>query len=288
MVVSLHPGVVQRIVPGMTETTAAPSAHDPATDGGLSRWSQLASLGLVMAAAAPILLIVATLVWGLDGDDLAFFVVPAVLGIIGSVLVRRRSTALKVAAIVMAVLIAGAMFWTVFGLAAPASFFDFVPGLLVLPGVLIALVAGIASIRSSRRGDVADHATEDRAIGGIIAALGVLAVGSAAFTFLGQETVGDDEAATADLVVELKDFEFDDDDGYEVGAATTILVKNSDPLLHTFTIDALDIDITLNPGSEKLVSIPAEPGEYVLYCSPHTSDPDDPSDDDMATTLTIG
>ncbi len=267
----------------MTTTT---SLDEPTGIGTPSRGTRLATLGLLMAAVAPILLLAATLLWGLDTGDAAFFVLPAVLGLVGAWLVGRRRTAAKVAAIVMAVLIAGALFWTAFGLVAPASFFDFVPGLLVIPGVLLAIGAGITSIRSGRQGR-AEGPGERRAALGIVAIVALLAVGSAVLTVTGRDTIDDDLAANAELVVDLSDFEFDED-AYEAGADTTVLVKNSDPLLHTFTIEALDIDVTLNPGSEKLVTLPDEPGTYILICEPHTSDPDDPGKDDMAATLTIG
>jgi plastocyanin len=204
------------------------------------------------------------------------------------VLVRQRRTWMRVVALVLALAVAMALFWTMFGLAAPASFFDFVPGLLVVPGVLIALVAGIASLRAGRRDATRAASPRERtamvAIGG---ALGALAVVSAVLSLAGRETVSDAEAAEADFVVDLKDFEFDQAT-YETTGDVTVLVKNSDPFLHTFTVDELGIDVELNAGSEKLVTIPGEPGTYVLYCEPHTSDPEDPGEDDMAATLTVG
>jgi hypothetical protein len=67
-----------------------------------------------------------------------------------------------------------------------------------------------------------------------------------------------------------------------------VLVQNDDPFTHTFTIDELGIDIELGPYSEELVELPGDSGTYVLYCEPHTSDTEEPSDDDMAAELTIG
>jgi plastocyanin len=201
-------------------------------------------------------------------------------------LIRQRRTALRIVGIVLAVLAGGTVFWTAFGLAEPASFFDFVPGLLVLPGALIALVAGIISIRSAKQARTVTGG-ERRATAVILGALGLLAALSGILTLSGRETVDADVAADADLIVDLEDFEFDQA-SYEVAAGATVLVKNSDPFVHTFTVEALDIDVDLGPGSEKLVTIPAEPGTYVLFCEPHTSDPDDPSDDDMAAKLTVG
>jgi plastocyanin len=94
------------------------------------------------------------------------------------------------------------------------------------------------------------------------------------------------DESDADATVVLKDFEYDSED-YEIQAGSRVFVRNDDPFLHTFTVDDLDIDEAMSPGSEELIEIPSEPGTYVVYCRPHTSDPDDPSEDDMAATLTI-
>lgn len=255
----------------------------------VSRWSRLASVGLAMEGAASLLMLAAAAVWGLSvGEDLVFFIVPAVAGVGASRLVLRPRTLWKVISIVLGLFVAVMLFWTAFGLAEPDSFFDFVPGVLVVGGLLITLVAGIASIRAGKRGTSSElHDGERRGRQVVLAGLATLTVLSAVLTLVGRETVSEEEAAGADLVVDLEDFEFDEE-SYETEGGTTILVKNSDPFFHTFTIEALDIDVDLSPGSEKLITIPAEAGTYVLYCEPHTSDPDDPSDDDMAATLTVG
>jgi len=66
-----------------------------------------------------------------------------------------------------------------------------------------------------------------------------------------------------------------------------VLVRNDDPFLHTFTVEELDIDEAITPGSEVLVEIPDESGSYVVFCRPH-SDPEEPDPaEDMAANLTI-
>ncbi len=260
----------------MIDTTA------PTSDIG--RGTQLATLGFLMAATGALIVVVASLAFGFDVGDVTFFAIPLVLSLVGAALVRRPQTAAKVVALVMAVIAGFTVFWTVFGLFTPASVFDFVPGLLVLPGALLALGAGIASIRAKGR---SVGSGERRAVSVILGALGLLAILSVVLTVTGRETVDDDAAADADLVVDLEDFEFDQAT-YDVAGGATVLVKNSDPFVHTFTVEALDIDVDMGPLSEKLVTLPEEPGSYVLFCEPHTSDPDDPSDDDMAAELKIG
>jgi plastocyanin len=86
---------------------------------------------------------------------------------------------------------------------------------------------------------------------------------------------------------QLKDFEFHLD-ATTVPGGSQIAVRNQDPFLHTFTIEALDIDVTLGPNSAELVDLPAQAGTYVVFCRPHTMNPDPPSEDDMATQLAIG
>lgn len=265
----------------MTETTAAPPRQAP---GDQPRGTHLATLGFLMTAAGALIVVVASLAFGFDVGDVAFFAIPAVLSLLGVALVRRPQTAAKVVALLLAV-VAGLMAsLTVFGLFTPDSVFDFVPGLLVLPGALLAIGAGIASIRAKER---PVGSGERRAVTTIVGALGLLAVLSIVLTVTGRETVDDDLAADADLRVNLEDFEYDQ--AYYGGAGgATVLIKNSDPFVHTFTLDALDIDVDMGPFSEQLVTLPDEPGTFILYCKPHTSDPDDPSDDDMAAVLTIG
>jgi plastocyanin len=251
----------------MDDTTVAPAATPSSGSEVIApRGTTLATLGFLMMAAGPIILLVASLAFGLDDAPIPLFVVAALLAVIGAFLVRRRSAVAKAIAIVLALLVFLSMFWTAFGLALPSSVFDFVPGLLMVPGLLLAIGGTITGIVSSKSGR-ATGPGESRAALAIVAVVGML--------------------AAADLSVDLKDFEFDQD-AYDLTAGGTVVVKNSDPVFHTFTIDALDIDVDLGPGSEKLVTIPDEPGTYVVYCNPHTEDKDDPGKDDMAAEITIG
>ncbi len=267
----------------MDTTTTHPETAAPEPQ---PRGTALATVGLLMAAAGPILMIAATLVFGLDTDDAAFFAVPSVLGLAGAALMRRRSTAARVVAVVMALAVAVMLFWTAFGLFLPASFFDFVPGVLVLPGSLLAVVAGITSVRAAKR-DRPVGPGERRTATVVLAGVGVLALASAVLTVAGRDTVDAEAAANADLTVDMADFEFDRA-SYDVPAGGTVLVRNSDPFAHTFTVEALGVDVDLGPDSEKLVTLPDSPGTYVLICEPHTSDAEDPSADDMAAEITVG
>lgn len=254
---------------------------------GRARWSWLAALGLTLAALGPLLILTGGVLWGLEiSEDVGFFGTTAIIGLVAAFLVLRFGTWAKVVGIVAGILLTGALFWTIFGLFTPNSFFDFVPGLLVMPGGILAIVASIAAIVAGRRGHrspapVGGERTGVRVVLGVII---VLAVISAVLTFAGRSTVADE--GEAELAVALQDFEFDSQ-SYEVTGGSSVLVRNDDPFMHTFSVDELGIDEVITPGSEVLIEIPDEGGEYVLYCRPHTFDPKNPQDEDMAAELTV-
>lgn len=251
-----------------------------------ARWTRFAALGLVLAAIGPLLMFGAAALWGLDiADDAPFFLITAAIGLVGAFLVARFGTWSKFVGIIAALLISMALFWTAFGLFTPMSFFDFMPGVLVIPGAVMAIVGCIRAIRAGKRGDLtaAAEGPERRAMRVVLTVITLLAVVSAGFTFVSRSSA---DESSADQVVTLKDFEFDSD-SYAFEAGSTLLVRNDDPFMHTFTIEALDIDVAVTPGSEELVDIPDETGTFTVFCQPHTSDPEAPSADDMAAEVTI-
>lgn len=262
-----------------------PASETPtASPNGRMRWTLLATFGFLMAATGPILFLIAALIWDLDGPG--FFVITAGVGLLGAFLVYRFGTWSKIVGIVLAILLAGALFWTVFGLFTPNSFFEFMPGLLVVPGVLIAIVGCIAALMARRKDRAAGPAErEPRLIRGLTTAVVLLALVSAVLTFTGRDKVAAGNDASATVV--LKNFKYTEPE-YGLAAGSQVLVRNDDPFRHTFTIEDLDIDIVMNPGSEELVTIPADAGgEYIVFCRPHTSDPDSPTTDDMAAKVDI-
>jgi plastocyanin len=262
--------------PAMTETDT--SLH--------ARWSRFAALGLFMVGLAAFLLVGAVLIWGLDAEgQLPFFIALIAVPWVGAYLVDRYGTWSKIVAIVIALLAVGMMFWTAFGLGLPGSFFDFVPGVLVVPGAVVAIVGAVAAMVAKRRGHVSARPDggERRAIQIVVAVVVALAAISAVMSVAGRQTV---DATDASATVDFKNFEFDSA-GYEAPGGSQIVVTNDDPFTHTFTIDALGIDVTLGPNDQALVDLPATTGTFIVYCKLHTSDPDHPTPDDMASTFTI-
>jgi plastocyanin len=252
-----------------------------------ARWTRLGILGQLFVAAGVTLMLLAVVTFGLDMEgETTFFLIVIVISLAGAALAWRLAWG-KILGIVTAILTGMAVFWTAFGLEAFPSFFDFMPGILVLPGALLAIVSYIAAIVAGRRGHstVRAEGGERTAIRVALGIVAVLAVVTGALTLFGRSTV---DATQADETVVMSDFEFDEG-SYRFPAGTKVLVRNDDPFMHTFTVENLDIDETLLAGDEVLVTIPARPGAYVLYCRPHTETPDDPEyDSDMAARLRVG
>lgn len=266
----------------MTETSAP---------GGRARWSWLASLGFLFIALGPLLMLLGAIAFRLDlGEGVAFLAPPIVLGGLMAYFTRRFGTWSKIVGIVIGLLALFGFWWTVFGLFSPNSFFDFVPGLLVPPGIILAIAGSIAALVAKKRGNLrtAPDGNERAGIRMAAGAAVVLGLVSGLLTLFGRSTVADPTAAEA--TARMKNFKFVPNE-YTVAGGSQILVRNSDPFLHTFTIDELGIDVTLTAGSEKLITIPAKPGTYVLYCEPH-GNPEDyektPTDENnMAAGFTV-
>lgn len=252
------------------------------------RWTDLATLGFVLSGLGPLLLLIAVLAWRLDTEgETGFFGIIIGIAVIGAILVRTRPTWTKIAAILLAVLLFLGLWWTIFGLlAGPSSFFDFMSGVLVMPGATLAVASSVSAFVAGRRGHLGARPQkgERKGIRIALTVVGAFALLSGVVTVTTRSTVAD--ASTAAASVHLKDFEFSPTD-LEVPGGSAVFVRNDDPFLHTFTVDQLDIDQTITLGSEKLITIPAKPGTYVLYCKPHTEDPDDPGEDDMVATLRV-
>ncbi|HSL11100.1 MAG TPA: cupredoxin domain-containing protein [Actinomycetota bacterium] len=260
------------------------------TSIGVPRGTRLAVLGLLMVSAAGAIWLIAGLIWGLDLGESAGFLIPTiVLPAVAAGLVWRFGTWAKVVGIVVALLGLGTLWFTAFGLLEPDSVFDFVGGLLVVPGAVIAIVGCVQAIRAARRGDLRERREggEARAINVVLAVVVGLTVLSAIFTFVGRSTA---DATQADAEVAIKDFSFESGGAEEVTVAggDTLFVVNDDPFHHTFTVEELGIDVQFGPSSQELIEVPAQPGTYTLFCRPHTTNPDDPAEGDMATTLTVG
>ncbi|MCA1832942.1 MAG: cupredoxin domain-containing protein [Actinomycetota bacterium] len=262
------------------------TASQPTTTEGRARWVTLATLGFLFSASGLLLILLAGLAFGSLSDDGPFFGVYTAVFLVGALLVWRFGTWAKVVGAILAFLAGGSLFWISFGLFRVSSIFDFLPGVLVLPGAILALVCCIAAVVATRRNHLVTtpDGGERKGIRVAFTILTTAVLLSGILTIAGRSSVGD--ASDAVATVKMKSFEFAPTT-YSVSGGAKLLVQNKDPFAHTFTVDALGIDEDLSLGSEKLITIPARPGTYILYCTYHTSDKDKPAKDDMAATLTV-
>jgi plastocyanin len=249
------------------------------------RWTRLAVLGFLSAISALVLFLIAIAAFRLDAEDAGFFGVVAALLAVVAFLVWRFGTWSKVVGAVIAFLGSFGLFWMVFGLLRPQNFFDFLPSILFTPGLLLALVSCIAAIVSKRRGHVVTAAEggERRGIRIAVAVAAAAALLSGVLTITNRSTADGTQAAAT---LSQKSFKYAPK-AISVTGGSKVFVRDDDPFFHTFTIDALGIDVPFTAGSSKLVAIPARPGTYIFYCKPHTEHPKAPSESDMAGTITI-
>ena len=250
-------------------------------------YTRVALGGLLLLAVAPIIELVVNIIQGNSGA-LPANVISAIIPLVIVALVSRYGRWALVAAALYGVLVAVVVVPSYeYGLGNPDSFFDFVPAVLFIGfigGGLISLVGGTTSYVALRREERPRSATTGRerlAFRGVAAVLGALVILSLVLAVTGRDTLADEEKAGA-TVVRTEGFEFEPDwFAIPVGRINRIVVDNRDLMVHTFTIKALDIHLTVDPKSEGLVELPdVEAGAYTYTCEV-------PGHDNMEGTLQI-
>lgn len=272
----------------MASTVAAPMPM--AAGASRSAYTKTQMLGLVLHAAAPLLMVVYGLATGLSfmEDDGMFLLIVGLVALAAAAAVARLGMAGKIVGLVATVAAAGAVFWMAFGLMAPAAFGDFVPGVLVLLGVVLGLWGGIGGIRAQRAHRM-QEAPAERRIMTVAAAIVVLAVVASGILSLTTRSTVDAAAAEGAVTATMERFTFAEGT-YEVAAGepAKIVVHNSTGFVHDFAVPELGIEpVVVNPGSEVLVEVNAPAGEYTIFCTLHSGRDGDneASPDDMAATL---
>ena len=149
-------------------------------------------------------------------------------------------------------------------LSAPASWLDFTSTTFILLGTITAAVGSIAALRSGSV-ETAGPRTFSRVIGALVV---IAIVVSAVATF----TFDDATKQEGDIALTAQDTEFSTETLDADSGPVAVYIENKDPFLHTFTIDDLDVDVTIPSGSSVRVVFDAEPGEYKFYCRPHKPD----------------
>lgn len=232
------------------------------------KYGSLEGLGLALLSVALVTVMILLVVLG-DTGELGFFgVITAVSLVVTVIAWRVDATWARALGLLGAVVVFGTVFFLGFGIFQIFSPVEFVVGLLIVSGFLLALIGGVMALVTGLR-DRRGPARVERPLRNLV--LGTIAVASVVSVvgFIAtRESVSASEAGDA-TAVEMVDFEFNPD---AISTDGRVLVHNSDPFAHDFTIDALDVSTYVGPGSDALVDLSsAAPGTYDLVCTLHVN-----------------
>ena len=236
-------------------------------------YTRLAALGFAFIALTGVVSIGFALLSG-DTSTLAFALPIVIIGLlIAGALLRFGVWAQVLAGVLSLALLALVLPFSIFSLLHPESGGDFIPILLLVIGTAFGLVGAVVSLIQRRRHNLRVEATpaESLALRVILVTLALVTLASLALTAVAHTTVSAETKANA-ISVEIKSFAFNPNHiQVKAGSTVRLAVKNNDPTLHTFTLAEARVDVSVPPGSEKLVEFQAPaPGEYRWYCVPHS------------------
>jgi plastocyanin len=146
----------------------------------------------------------------------------------------------------------------------PASAADFILNLATFLAGLLGLVAAI-KVLQRRPGDTEAPRKLGRATLAVFA-------GASLFSLVSTLSYNDARAQERDVKVTARDIEWTETTVVAEPGEVSVFVDNVDPTYHTFTIDELDVRLSIPASSSARVTFQAEPGEYKFYCVPHKAE----------------
>ncbi len=252
-------------------------------------YTRLAALGFAFIALTGLVAMGFGLAAG-NTNELAFILPIVVIGLlIAGALLRFGVWAQVLAALLSFLLLALVLPFSIFNLLHPESGGDFIPVLLLVVGAAFGLIGSLVSLIQRRRRTLRAAATraESLALKVLLAAVALIALASLALTATARTTLSAETKANA-ISVEIKNFDFNPNRlQVKAGQTVRVAVKNNDTTLHTFTLPDAGVDVSVPPGSEKLIEfIAPNAGTYRWYCIPH-SDPGPNGRTGMVGLLTV-
>jgi plastocyanin len=223
-------------------------------------WKHVA---LVSVGIAVIVLSVNMIVQQAFIPPVAIFILLAMIGA-GVLQVRAEAGAIMLAIVSVLFFILSLPF-IVPALAVPESSVDFMTTCLTVLSLMGIEVSSVAMIRR-RSGAGAMRFSV------ILTVLGVLAIAGTAVARLSYEGA---QAEPGDIEVVLQNIEFypgtiSAGENDEI----SVFLENKDTVLHTFTIEELDVDVDVPGNGSARVTFDAAPGRYEFICRPHQPDMD--------------
>lgn len=243
-----------------------------------SFYTRVAALGFGLIALAGLVGLVVGIVTASGMENLTFGLLFLVVGaLVTGAVWTGRGWALVLAGVLSLALLALLGPFALFGLAHPESATEFVPVVLILTGASLGLIGAVVALIQARRRTVREQATgpERLALATLISAIALAALVSVVLTAMSRTAVPVEARAGAGSM-HIKNFVFAPQT-YQATAGETVrvVIKNDDASLHTFTLPAAGVDVSVPPGSEKLIEFksPAA-GVYRFFCVPHSEDKD--------------
>ena len=238
-------------------------------------YTRLAALGFGLIALTGLVAIGIGLATGTAGSSAGFGLVVIVIGLLVGGLVWRFGRWALILAAVLSLVVVGLLGpLSLFTLSHPESGTDFVPIVLLLTGGLLGLVGSVGAIVQWRRktARVDATSTERFALSGLLGLVGLAVLLSIILTLASHTTVSAQVRAGA-TGVQIKNFAFAPNSvQVKAGDTVRLVVRNDDQTLHTFTLPQAGVNVSVPPGSEKVIEFKAPAaGTYQWYCIPHSS-----------------
>lgn len=235
----------------MTTTTQTPgSERSSAPEVSARQWVRLLVWLSVVTAVVDIAV---PALWGVVIPPLA---VGAGLTVVGLVLLRwaRRAGVVTLGVVNLLLVLSSAPFAAP-GLAHPESPITFFHAIIHLGGHALAVAAAVAAWRYA-----SDSGARRFGIV-VMALLAVTAVTSGVAVVLTPGVT----AQPGDVVVTVRDFAFPDE--VRVASGGHLLVENTEPVRHTFTVEGTDLSEELPERRNVRFAVDLPPGSYQLVCA---------------------
>jgi plastocyanin len=220
----------------------------------LPRWRPV----LVAAALAQILFEVVIMV--VNGEVVRPVIVWSALLAIGLfVFGKRRRAGAALLGFVSLVHFATSAAFLAEGLVHPESFWDFWLGWSIVLTAGLGVLAAAAVWRQEDDGSKRARAVS-LGIMALIVALGILG-GAATIAY------DSDSAQDGDIALSARSVQFEPANLIADSGEIAVFVDNDDSFRHTFSIEALEVDLEVPGGKATRVEFIAEPGTYEFYCA---------------------
>jgi len=207
-----------------------------------------------------------------DGSNLGFLIINiAIVLIVAGLIWRFGSWALvlgAVAGLVGIVLAYGP--YLIKSTGSINSVFDFGVAVVATVSAVMVLVGSVVAFVHLRRGTARVEASpvERNALRGVAVVVAVLVVVSAVVTLAARDKVDDaDRAGATEVLMKTTEFRTAELEA-NAGETLRLVIKNDDLYIHTFTINELDIDVTVGPRGEKALSVTSpDAGTFEYKCT---------------------